>query len=125
MLRMCVTAIAVVGLFAGFEVVLGAVALPLPPSIAAMLALFAWCVARGGVPPALGRLCDRALPWLPLYFVPVCVFALWDLGGHQEAVAVVVAFITLGTGAVGGLTALVVRLRRPATQATETTETRG
>jgi putative effector of murein hydrolase LrgA (UPF0299 family) len=111
MLAVGAAAAAVVGLFVGVDVVIAAVGLPLPASLVAMLLVFGFCVAIGRVPAALDALARRALPWLPLYFVPACTLALGDLGRLGEAAVAIAAVITVGTVVAGATTAAVARLR--------------
>jgi putative effector of murein hydrolase LrgA (UPF0299 family) len=111
MLALGAAAAAVVGLFVGVDGVLAAVDLPLPGSLVAMLLVFGFCLAIGRVPAALDALARRALPWLPLYFVPACTLALRDVGQLGEAAVAIAAVITAGTVVAGATTAAVARLR--------------
>jgi len=110
MLGLGVATAAVMLLVVAVEFVCVALGPPLPSSLIAMLVIFGVCVVRGAVPAALDRLCKRALPWLPLYFVPACALALVDIASLGSVAVAIVLVITAGTAAAAAVTAWVAHL---------------
>lgn len=111
MLALGLAASAVIGVYVAAEAAVAMLALPLPGSLVAMLFVFGYGVAIGRIPAALEALARRALPWLPLYFVPACALALVDLGRLGDAPLAIAAVVTVGTVVTAAVTAATARTR--------------
>lgn len=90
-------AVGVVLLFVGADALTVRLGLPVPGSLVGMALLYGFCLARGGIPAELDRLARVALPWLPLYFVPVLALALFELPKLGDGLWAALLVITVGT----------------------------